>query len=326
MNEPIVCITNQIAALDDEQWKPCVERDMHYANALGDSEPDPVRAAQVREAHLSVCTGCLPRHAAVGFLCRGCATRVETAVRAYPRLVAELTGIDRAKQAEVPTRGRPGSQLPIPPVPLMLEELASYRQSFRGNVAHWVSDLREKHDPTTGEVTLVGGAVDALRFARAFRTAERAHPVEEKSHEIQITRCPRCGHRSLVWHPPTRYLGEVVVQCEYRNSDGHACGYTVDQAAYEEVADMEDRPRPITPPNDRALVFARRRADAVEWAREHDLRPSDWTYIGSPNALRGMSTGHRDRHFLDGFDARRDAAVIREHLTIADITSLAAAS
>jgi DNA-directed RNA polymerase subunit RPC12/RpoP len=306
VNEPIVCITNQ---LDD--FRPCVERDTHFTHALGVDEPDPVRAARIREWHLAECAGCLPRHAEVGFLCRPCAHRVDTALRAYDPFRKALAGVDRAVQTESVTRGRPGSQLPIPPVPLSFEEIDSYRRTFGGSLDVWAATE--------------AGAADAVRYARAMRTAERAHPTEERSHAIRITRCPRCNHRTLVWHPPTRFLGEVVVRCEY--SDGATdCGYTVDQAAYEEVAAIEERPRPITPKSDRALVFAARRLDAVDWAREHDLRPSDWIYIGSPVALRGMTTGHRDRHFLDGFDSRRDATAIREQLTLADVMSLAVAS
>jgi DNA-directed RNA polymerase subunit RPC12/RpoP len=318
VNEPIVCITNLLT-----DFRGCVEADTHYLHALGGDEPDPVRGAMIRDRHLAACHGCLPRHASVGFLCGPCAARVDTALHAYSHFVASMAGIDRAMTAEIASRGKPGSQVPIPPVPLALEEIASFHRSYRGNLQHWASDLREKRDPKTGDVKLIGGAPDAVRFARALRTAERQHPTEERSHDIKITRCPRCGHKTLVWHPPTRFLGDVVVQCEYADDHGQRCNFTIDQTDYETVAAIEQQPRPYTAPNDRMLVFARRRTDAVAWALEHDLRPSDWHYIGSERALRGMSTGHRDRHFLDGFNARRDAQTIRDALTIADLTSLA---
>lgn len=228
MTDRILCITHQLA--DEEsagggttqsvRVNPCTVLNEHYPDLIPTDNPEQ------RARHLARCSGCLPRPAEVGFVCMAHFNRADRAVSAYDRFRTALTGIDKAIQAESTTRGRPGSQLPIPALRLAFDELESYQASRRGRpTEQWVAN---EHD-----------AADAVRFARSFEAAERAHPVAETSHKVQVTRCPRCEHKTLVWHPPTYFLGHVHVACSYRDAYGDTCGFEADQSSYEKIAAIE---------------------------------------------------------------------------------------
>lgn len=294
MNEPIVCIVNQL----EDFRRGCTRPDEHWADLVPADDPD------ARARHLANCGGCIPRPAEVGFLCRPHFLKVDLAMHAVYPFFRELDGIERAIRAETASRGKPGSQIPIPPRALALDEVASYYRRHHGDAERWVADQ--------------AGAIDAVRFARAYRAAERAHPIQETSHQVKLTRCPRCEHKTLVWHPPTYFLGHVAVRCSYRDQDGTACGFDADQTSFEKIAAIEEKPR-----RQRILVFAGNRAQAQQWARTAGYRPSDWTYIGSAAALdlQAGDTAGRERYFVGTFDQRRDADTIRNTLAGTDARS-----
>jgi hypothetical protein len=299
VNEPIACIANELPDVP-----PCTVLDTHWADQVPEDDQE------ARERHLRDCRGCIPKRADVGFVCRSHFARIDIAAAAAKRFFATLDGVDHAIRSEAASRGKPGSQLPIPPVPLDIIVIRRHFASFTGTTERWVASK--------------AGAADAVRFARAFRSAERNHPVAETSHEIRTTRCPRCGHRTLLWNPPTYFMGLVTVTCTYEDRDHVPCGFQSDQTSYERLADLEANPRP-TPAEERTLVFAKNRHQAVAWAREQELKSSAWVYIGSESTLRGMSTRRRERIILDGFHDRADARKILDALEIADMAGVTAA-
>lgn len=203
VTDTLTCITN---ALPD--FRGCTIRDEHHTDY-----PD-------MAAHYATCNGCVQRPTFVGFVCAPCYHRIEEALRELRPWHQLLAGVDRAIQSDPEGGGKPGSRLPIAPVPLTMEELASYRRSFTGSAERWVSDR--------------AGATDAVRYARAAHTALKQHPTAETPHNINRTRCPNCEQQTLVWNPPAYYGADVRVTC--RNPE---CDYEADQTTFDTIADIE---------------------------------------------------------------------------------------
>lgn len=204
-DDQLTCITNQLS-----DFRGCTVREVHYGDLLaGDSN------------HAETCGGCLPRQANYGLVCGPCYGRIAEAIEQSARWFELLDGVDRAVHKDAAgATGKPGSRVPIPPVPLTAEELRSYLRTFTGTVERWVADR--------------AGASDAVRFARAMESAARNHPIAETPHKIRRTRCPRCELLTLVWNPPQYFGGHVTVAC--RNDD---CGFEADQSSYEKIAEIE---------------------------------------------------------------------------------------
>lgn len=200
MNRPTVCIANRTTGVRD-----CTLADEHY--------PD---CAAPR------CRGCRPRPAKIGFVCGTCFDHIESAVRTAEQFYADRADLDRAKNTDSTGAHVFGPGIPIPPVPLSLDEVRSYHASFTGTAERWVHSQ--------------AGARDAVRFAAALAAAERAHPIAETKHEIRRTRCPRCSKRTLVWHPPQYVGGRVQILCR-----DQTCKFEADQTSYENIADIEER-------------------------------------------------------------------------------------
>lgn len=201
----LACITQQLP-----DFHGCTTRDTHYGDLLA-NDPD----------HANKCNGCLPRRANYGLVCNPCYGRIAEAIEESARWFELLEGVDRALQKDASgATGKPGSRVPIAPVPLTAEELRSYLRTFRGTVERWVADP--------------AGAADAVRFARAMEAAARNHPTAETPHKIRRTRCPRCELLTLVWNPPQYFGGHVSVTC--RNDE---CGFEADQSSFEKIAAIE---------------------------------------------------------------------------------------
>lgn len=189
-------------------FRSCIRKGQHYADCLTDG-----------------CKGCVLREARFGFLCPGCYGRVEDALPVWTRMQLELAGIDRAITPEVRRQGKPGSTVPLAPVPLDFEEIRSYYATYTGTAERWVADLQ--------------GAEDSLRFARAVTNAERAHPAHEKPHDLRRTRCPDCNQLTFTWHPPTLPGSPVKVQCH-----NDACKREVTRVeSIDDIAYIEALPR-----------------------------------------------------------------------------------
>jgi hypothetical protein len=203
MTEPLTCITNTMA-----DTRGCTIRDEHYAD-YHDS-PD----------HLATCNGCVPRPTRVGFVCGPCFNRIEDALQAAGPWFQMLEGVDHAIRRDTINSGKPGSSVPIPPVPLTFEEIESYHRSFTGTAERWVADRT--------------GAQDAVRFARAMEAASRNHPTAETPHHIKRTRCPICEKLTLVWNPPQYFGGHVRVTCR-----DQTCTFEADQRSFETIATIE---------------------------------------------------------------------------------------
>ncbi len=211
----LVCITN-----DMHDLRPCTIKGQHQIDCDG-------WAYRWNEKHQRLeatgrpCHGCQPREARHGLLCWTCWESVQTAVGGYERLATLLTGIDRAVQRDNGgIRGQSLGYVPIPGVPLALEELESYIRDRHASVDVWVSNP--------------DGAKNAVRFGRAYASALRSHPPEEVAHKINRTRCPACNRISLVWNPPVADGAEVTVICQ-----NPECGQQLAQSSFETIAAIE---------------------------------------------------------------------------------------
>lgn len=215
--DQLACIT---VYMDGE--RPCLRTGEHLWDALEyDGE----------ERHNLDCGGCQPRRAEIGLVCLTCYDRIEAALATWRQWEPMLSGVDRAIRRESARSGKPGSQVPIPPVPLAMEELRSYLRHYTGTAERWVAS--------------VAGAEDAIRFARAMPAAAEEHPTHEVPHPIARTRCPDCEKLTLVWNPPAYDGADVRVICRDRS-----CGYEADQSSFEDIAEIEapgstNGPRPV---------------------------------------------------------------------------------
>lgn len=216
MSHHVPCITNVL-----HDVASCTHRGEHLPTC-----PDPAN-----------CRGCEPRAARVGFVCLTCYTRIEDALAAWNDLEPALAGIDRAVTRDAVHQGKPGSRVPLAPVPLDFEAIRSYHASFTGSVERWVATAYLDTPDKYGHQQWRGSAVDAVRFARAVQQAERAHPTHEKPHDLTRTRCPECRQGTFVWHPPTFVGSPVTVECQ-----NPQCGRSItredsiDTIAYIEAA------------------------------------------------------------------------------------------
>lgn len=197
------CLTHYLP-----DFTTCYRKSQHYADCPVDG-----------------CKGCVPREARFGFVCPVCFGRIEDALPSWRRMELALSGIDRAVTPETRTQGKPGSRLPLAPIPLAFEEIRSYLASYTGTAERWVADYK--------------GAEDALRFARAVKNAEHAHPAYEEPHNLRRTRCPDCGQLTFTWHPPTMPGSPVKVRCH-----NDACGREVTRVeSIDDIAYIEALPR-----------------------------------------------------------------------------------
>lgn len=214
----LVCITNDIPGV-----RACVTKDQHGANCDG-------WAYQLTQSgeHLATgkeCKGCLPRRAARGLLCWPCWENLEQALADWPRFADTIARIKRAVQRDNGgVRSSAEGHVNLAGTFLAVDECESYLASCGASAELWAST--------------VDGAKDAIRFARAAHTAFRTHPIEEKPHPVRRVRCTKCEQLTLVWHPTPQFGGEVTVVC-----DNTECGAQLDQAAFEQVAAIEEQGR-----------------------------------------------------------------------------------
>ncbi|MCC2033086.1 hypothetical protein [Microbacterium allomyrinae] len=173
------------------------------------------------------CTGCLPRKADVGFLCRWCWERLEQVWVKWPRFASLL--VETGNRAVVRDTGGRGSTpegfVPYPGTYLAFDECVSFLDSRRGRPLRiWVSNEE--------------GARDAIQFARAADSAYRNHEVEERAHKVRRVRCPECKQLTLAWRPPALFGGHVAVVCQ-----NDECSTELDQGSFEQIAEIEESRR-----------------------------------------------------------------------------------
>lgn len=92
----LLCITNEIPG------RGCTIREEHLSTCDGTNR------------HGSECTGCLPRPAETGLLCRSCWERFEAALGKSVDLITHLRSIEKGPASLVPTHSAPGSRVILP--------------------------------------------------------------------------------------------------------------------------------------------------------------------------------------------------------------------
>jgi hypothetical protein len=205
----VICITNSV-----EDLRSCVRRDAHNDDCNGFEYVWVEQRGQF-EASGRACTGCTPRIAYNGFVCRNCFDRIIAAIAAAPAFLATLRGVDRAL---TPTSGGGRASVlgyvPLTALALAVDEIERYLDGNPGNAESWVA---------TPE-----GAQSAVGFANAMHSAIAAHPTRESAHQVRRVRCPKCGQMTLAWHPTPWVGGEVTIRC--RNTE---CGSALSQDDFE---------------------------------------------------------------------------------------------
>ena len=191
--DDIPCAANHLA--------PCLRRDDHLPTCPGD------------------CTGCTPRPAVRGYLCRRHYEQVERPWNAHARLaaLADVLGIDaRAIQPTWSASTIAGPRVPLSALQLDLDALA---RMDAGDV---------QTEESAGAAPLWGKAV----FAAAARHPDQ--PRKERPHRL---RCPTCRRQTAVVHPPEYAGGTQLIACQ---AEDYSWFFT-DPDFTEAVAHMELR-------------------------------------------------------------------------------------
>lgn len=179
-----------------------------------------------------------------GTVCETCYHRIDEAIRRADHLRHALAGINRAITPE-PGNTIPGPRLPLTPLAIAFDEIASYQQG--------------RTDPTDW-VRTEDGAADAVRFARAVHRTDRAHPTVAATQKLHRLRCPDCRRLTAVVRPPDWYGADTTVTCI-------ACGWTATNPdALDIVAGIETRGK--LDDGDLIMLELRARRRAERAARE----------------------------------------------------------
>jgi ribosomal protein S27E len=198
----LACITNTL-----NDFRPCSVRDSHLPTCNGREERWSPERGQYFDTGRE-CSGCEPREARAGLVCRPCYARVESARAEWTDV---LSSIDRAVQRPG-GGGKPEGYVPLPGTKLAVDEVRSYERSGLGmSIGLWLATE--------------AGAADAVRFARSVQIALRTHQLEERPSKVTRVRCPECDRITLVWKPPHDREGHVVITCS-----NEVCGKTITQS------------------------------------------------------------------------------------------------
>ena len=193
------------------------------------------------------CLGCMPRPVVEGVLCGRCWGRLQSAVRTLPSLVEHLYAV-AAPSVSSPSGHTGGGIVPPGPRALYSQALGA-ADDLVGMLAAWCDQVAGDRGlavprPPGLWLTDDGEAVAGVRSPGAARyladwlgpylswcaaqpwagdmvedlgpavaRASAAWPVEEPDRRITTVRCPRCGRRSLVLHPPRVERGSLQVSC-----------------------------------------------------------------------------------------------------------------
>lgn len=193
----LICITHEL----DPEFRPCMKKDQHFAACDGNEYRYDAGASDYLSTGRK-CGGCVPKEASVGLLCWSCWERLEKAFEDWsPAFLAILSTMDRAVQPDNSgIRSASYGHIPLPGTTLTIDEVESYRRDAAVDPTVWVCAPK--------------GAINALRFTRAVKTAVSAHEVGERRHMVEQIRCPKCQQLSLLWFPPGTRTEDVRIQCQ----------------------------------------------------------------------------------------------------------------
>lgn len=238
----LICITHSL-----EHGYRCTIRGQHLSTCDGQNN----RGGE--------CTGCLPRPAEVGILCRNCNDKYTAALSMAVDLITHLRSIERGPQS---IDGVRSGALVQPSYPASWQEADNLWRHLAGIIVasamdrgeddpafpYWtapgvgfsfsasldrvaeavrwaVAELSVKH---TDVVSRTGGAEAAVGFYRAVQTALARFPLEEKSRPVKYIKCRNCQQKTLRWLPPLEYMDAIVIQCQ-----NLTCGEYYDPAMAE---------------------------------------------------------------------------------------------
>ncbi len=188
-----------------------------------------------------LCTGCLPKRAAVGLLCSSCFNRFQQALSDLPALVEHLRSIHRAVQPDsLGVRLVTGWIIPIPgpwrTADDLLQSLGALPLRLNATPAQARAAARQATATIHAEsrVTYDTGAELAIRFTHAVEVATIAYPEHEQPSKLRSSRCPVCAHRTLVYEPAEYEGASPTVRCLYPT-----CGHEMDHTSFERLALIE---------------------------------------------------------------------------------------
>lgn len=172
-------------------------------------------ACTSRDIHLTTCTdeqctGCQPRPAVHGYLCRNHYERWESTFAALDRLRGLLLtiGNGRAIQAASSASTTPGPRVPLSALRLDLDAL----------------DRQPR-----GDIETPDGAALELLWSRQVWAATRRHPTEPKRERLHRVRCASCAQVTVVLDPPTFAGGDNLLRCV-------SCGWATTDPDHTEAA------------------------------------------------------------------------------------------
>lgn len=220
----------------------------------------PGRPCTIRGHHLSTCewvasqtgrecSGCLPRPAETGMLCRSCYTKFEAALEKSADLITHLRSIERGSQSIDGVRSLTVVQ---PTIPQSWQEADNLWMNLWGvavayamekgipqperrywtgptigfsfsatldQVAVAVSELAAWIQASPADVvSRVTGAMVAVDYFRAMQRALAMFEMEERPEEVKHIKCRTCQQKRLMYMPPLEYLDAIAIQCTNCNA------------------------------------------------------------------------------------------------------------
>ena len=221
----------------------------------------PGRACTVYGQHLSgclggTCSGCLPRKAEHGCLCRNCHEKWEAALQVTVELVTFLLAGGSAPVDVNRSRGKPGPRLPIPSgrmaadqiVTNVCDVIVAHSKSAGVDEADWpqavsifdgflpsaslaesvaaVEYLIRYVEGVEGLTSRVQPAGVAVGFTREVQRQLARFPLSESARKQPYLRCPICRQFKVMDVPPLYFMDDRLLKCDQ-------CAHVYDPAMRE---------------------------------------------------------------------------------------------
>jgi hypothetical protein len=216
----------------------------------------PGRSCTIRGEHLSgclggTCTGCLPRKAEHGCLCRNCHEKWVAALGVTVELVTFLLSGGSAPVDVNRSRGKPGPRLPIPSgriaadqiVTNLCDVIVAHAKAARVPEPVWpravsifdgflpsasldesvsaLSYLVWCVESVEGITARVEPAEMAVGFTREVQRQLARFPLAESRSKVPYLRCPSCRDFKIMDVPPLYFMDDRLLKCDQ-------CGHVYD--------------------------------------------------------------------------------------------------
>lgn len=221
------------------------------------------------------CTGCVPRPAQTGHLCRMCFDRFTEAVSISVALIVHLRSGAKPKPdvSGVRAPSKPGSRLPAGVNPraeadTVFAALAgvavAHAMDTDGQTPPWAPgvtpqgfspylelddaqkaarDLRRWVQADLEQiVSFAGGAEQAVEFYRVVQRAQHSFELVDPVKRLRYLKCRNCTQYAIEDRPPLEFLGERVMECSNCGTpyDAQMATFDMRVIAQRKAADLPD--------------------------------------------------------------------------------------